>query len=237
MLISCMRELISSLHIRRPSRSSKGFRRSPFDHDSTSGTDAYEVQQQPYRPALRTISSLPSSQPSSRAPAGLPTCEASTQPHRLAYGAEARSGGCSLSAATLPELHRESLPKGSGSSLMQPNAVEDAAGPSSTAAQHSALAARPSSLKSPSLPPSVFSEQAPKARHERSHDGGEESTPDSRGSGSGVQGSVSECDHPSTSAGRGQPEVAQDLGSWLWRPWMWVGVKRGIRRRAAQNQA
>ena len=47
----------------------------------------------------------------------------------------------------------------------------------------------------------------------------------------------SPCDAVSPAVSSQQPEGAQGLGRWFWKPCMWAGVKRGIKRTAAQVQS
>ena len=228
----------------RPSRPSSGYRPPPFDCDSTSGTDAYEAPaHQPYRPALRTVSSLPTSPATAQLPS-----PPSAQLQFLQQGIQGSSG-----AAT-----RRSLPSAETPSLQQGGASE--AQSQSAPAQQQQRAGKDLQWQMGSAQGSTDAKAATPRQHGKQPSGSEqtlfpltchklpqnEATANSRrgradnldtGVSSGGEDSVADAAVTGPAAGRVHSEAAQDLRGWLWRPWMWAGLKRGIKRRAAQVQS
>ena len=228
----------------RPSRPSSGYRPSPFDCDSTSGTDAYEAPAyQPYRPALRTVSSLPTSPATAQLPS-----PPSAQLQLLQQGLQ----GSSEAAA------RRSVPSAEAPSLQQAGASE--AQSQSAPAQQQERAGKASEWQMGSPPGSVDAIAATLGQHGKQPSGSEhtlspltchkfpqkEVTANAKrgradnldtGVSSGGEDSVADAAATGPAAGRVQSEAARDLPGWLWRPWMWAGLKKGIKRRAAQVQS
>ena len=212
----------------RPSRTARGCRRSPFDCDSTSGTDAHEAHQA-HRPALRSITSLPSapaSASSSMAAAGLPPLPQSTQRAQQSQAPGEGADRPALTAALLPELPTGSLER------QAKHAERSSGSPQATAGTESSVSEEPgiqdSSSSKPDGPPALCRRPPKSVRAEG------RGLADTGGQSSGVDESAPQYGVTTSAAGRVQGDVAQDLGSWLWRPWMWAGLKRGIKRRAAQ---
>ena len=205
----------------RPSRTARGCRRSPFDCDSGSGTDVYEA----HRPSLRSIASLPSAPAaasSSMAAAGLPPLPQRAQRAQQSQAVGKRADRPALSAAMLPELPTGSLKR---------HAECSSGSPQATAGTESGMSQQPGiqdSSSKPAEPSTVYRKLASSERTE------ERDPADTGGLSSGVEESAPEYGPSTPAAARALADGAQDLGSWLWRPWMWAGLKRGIKRRAAQ---
>lgn len=228
----------------RPSRPSSGYRPSPFDCDSTSGTDAYEAPAyQPYRPALRTISSLPTSPATAQLPS-----PPSAQLQLLQQGIQGSSGAAarrSVPSAEAPRLQQAGASEAQSQSA--PAQQQQRAGK----ALHWQLGKPQGSVDAKAAMPGQHGKQPSGTEHTLSaltcHKppqkeaaattrGGRVDSLDA-GVRSGGQDGMADAAVIGPAAGRGQHEAAQDLRGWLWRPWMWAGLKRGIKRRAAQVQS
>ena len=224
----------------RPSRTARGYRRSPFDCDSTSGTDVYEAYQ-PYKPALRSISSLPNGQAdasSSKAAVVLPPPEQIIQTCHPSHAA--RRG--SLSATTLPELRQIESPKRhakhleAASPLLQQSSSQGSSRSSQTIAGTLSVASSQSAMQASSSKASEPSSGPKGVPNDNAQHADGRNVPNTGGVSSGAEESGPESDLSSPDRAKSQSESAQDQRRWLWRPWMWVGLKRGIKRRAAQVQ-
>jgi len=221
----------------RPSRTTRGYRRSPFDCDSTSGTDVYEAYQ-PYKPALRSISSLPADASSSKAVVVLPPPQHSIQKCHPSHAA----GRQSLSATTLPELQQIESPKRhakhseAASPLLQQSSSQGSSRSSQTIAGTLSVASSQSAMQASSSKASEPSSGPMGVPNDNAEHADGRNVPNTGGVSSGAEESAPESDLSSPDRAKPQSESAQDQRRWLWRPWMWVGLKRGIKRRAAQVQ-
>ena len=182
---------------------------------------------QAYRPSLRSITSLPSasagatSRMAAAALSPLPKMPQSRAP-------DEQMDRRSLSAAMLPELPTDCLEP-------QAEHVEGSSGASTaTVGVESSMSGQPGTQDNspkPEGPPTASYRRLPRSKAERAE---ERDLADTVGLSSGVDESAHEYGASTSAAARVQADGAQDLGSWLWRPWMWAGFKRGIKRRAAQ---
>ena len=184
---------------------------------------------QTYRPSLRSINSLPSAQTAASgrmAARVLPPLPCSMRLHQSRAPGE-RADRRSLSATMLPEL-----PTGSQKPQAEHASCSNAAS-HATAGTESSMSEQLDLQNSSGKPdgPRTLYRRLPKSEAEHA----DEKHPAERGGfSSGVGDCAPEDVVMSSAAARAQADGAQDLGSWLWRPWMWVGLKRGIKRRAAQ---
>ncbi len=136
----------------------------------------------------------------------------------------------SLSAATLPELATECLKV----QAKQAECSSRASG--ATASMESSMSDQLGTQDSSSKPhgPPALYRRLPRSKAEHA---GEKDLADAGEPSSGVDESAPEhgvTGVDTSAAARMQADGAQDLRSWLWRPWLWAGLKRGIKRRAAQ---
>ena len=159
--------------------------------------------------------------------AALPPLPQTTQRVYQSWAPGEQADRRSHSAAMLPELAAEGLkPQAEhmecSSGTSQATAGVDSGVPEQQGTQNRS--------PMPEGPPTSY-RRLPKGKAEHA---GEKDLADTRGPSSGVNESAPEYGASTSAAARMQADGAQDLGSWLLRPWMWTGLKRGIKRRAAQ---
>lgn len=181
---------------------------------------------QAYRPSLRSITSLPSAQTtgsSSMAAAVLPPLPRSTRIHESRAPGE-RADRPFLSATMLPEPP-------TGNLTLQAKHVGCSSATSQATADMGSSMSEQVGLQDSSVPdgPPTLNRRFPKSEAERVD---EKDLAEGEGQSSGVGESAPEDGVNASAAARLQADGAQDLGSWLWRPW--AGLKRGMKRRAAQ---
>ena len=130
-----------------------------------------------------------------------------------------------------------SLSRQPSTSSGSPHAGSSIAGSVTTTPEHSTLKAASTKDHSSCRPTLNTSKQVGIAAMDMSQDREGSSRLEPGGRGAADQESGSPCDAVSPAMSSQQPEGAQGLGRWFWRPCMWAGVKRGIKRTAAQVQS
>ena len=224
--------------MRRPLRN----RPLPFDCDSTSGTDAYDTRHS-YRPAQHGAAYMRGSHRAAarHVHAQQPPPQQSLHTHGPRLETGRLADGSLQPASVLPSLEAAGAPV---SLLRQPPtsiglgpAGSSIAGSLSTTPEHSTVKAGGTKDQSSCRPAPHPSKQAGIAALKMSHDGEGASMLEPGGLRAAAQERSTACDDVSPAVSLQQPEGPQGLGGWFWRPCMWAGVKRGIRRRAAQVQS
>ncbi len=218
-------------------------RPSPFECDSTSGTDACETRHA-YRPAQHGAAYMRGGYRAAarHVHAQQPPPQQSSHAHGPGQDMASSANGPLRPASTLlPSLQAAggpvSLSRQPSTSSGSGHAGSSIAGSVTTMPEQSTVKAASTRDHSSCRPMLYTSKQVGTAAMEMSQSGEGSSILEPGGLGAADQERGSPCDAVSPAVSSQQPEGTPGLGRWFWMPCMWAGVKRGIKRTAAQVQS
>ena len=215
----------------------------PFECDSTSGTDACETRRA-YRPAQHGAAYMRGGYRAAARHVHAQQPPLQQSPHVHGPGqdmARPADGPPRPASMLLPSLQEAggpvSLSRQPSTSSGSGHAGGSIAGSVTTMPERSTVKAASTKDHRSCRPTLNTSKQVGSVALAMSQDREGSSMLEPGGLGAADQERNSPCDAVSPAVSSQQPEGPQGLGRWFWTPCMWAGVKRGIRRRAAQVQS